>query len=624
MRIYNLWFSLSLIAVSATCQELIPVVANSTGSVVQPTNFTATGVDAGFVFGREYLSHFHGLLMSGVPARVVFSGDSTTEGVDGVADPLRSRIDSAFKRICLRSLGAVSVVNAGHVGAKVYHWRTNYLAQDLVTPPDLYILRWGLNPNAVGNFESDLRLGLEELRSKFSLERMSVVLMTPNAANDPINGRDRAYLDSLNPIIRRAARDYQCVFIDLTRLFPESYVDPAMMDDPFGDGRRLHPRDVFNQSIASAIAEIVLPQGIQTFGSSSFQNLSYSEGIPSVDQSPLEYPQGLIIQRATITSGWPLDGAVKTERHADGVWRQENYAYRSGETRLRTGNGSGWNPWGDGIVTNPTHNEKTQSAGDTPQSFPNGVSLFSSSIGMGWPCNGQVISFRQFDGACLQFSAGDDGAVYCRTAAGNLWNPWAQVSASKGVASVPSAEPQAGAGVGASVLVSGNDQGAVITLTTGANPAAASTILRITWAKPWAGAPIPILTPLNGNAAALSGGNQVYLTDIDPVQMKLQAGQTGLTPFTEYVWGWSVNSSAVVTSSSEAQLRLVARSIGDQSVELALSGGQPGWWSIEVSTNLESWKEISLLSLSGSATRFATTRPNGDTGAFFRARRSAN
>jgi len=624
MRICTLWISLWLLAVSGNCQGYVPVIADPTGSVVHPTNFTATGVDAGFVFGREYLAHFHELIMSGLSPRVVFSGDSTTEGIDGVSDHEHSRIDSAFKRICLRSLGAISVVNAGHSGAKVYHWRTNFLAQDLVIPPDLYILRWGLNPNAVGNFESDLRLGLEDLRSKYPLERLSVVLMTPNAANDSLSGRDRAYLDSINPIIRRAARDFQCVFIDLTRLFPYSYADPTMMDDPYGDGRRLHPRDVFNQSIASTIAEVVLPQGIRTFGTSTFQNLSYLEGIPNVDQPPLDYSQGLTIQRATISSGWPLDGAVRTERHADGVWRQENYAYQTGEIRLRTGQVSGWNPWGDGIVTNPTYSEKAPSALDAPTNFPTGVSLFSCSSGMGWPCNGQVISFRQFEGSCLQFSAGDNGDVHCRTAVGNSWTPWAQLSASKGVASVPSAEPQSGAGEGGRVKVNGSDLGSVITLTTGSDPAAAATILKIIWAKPWAGAPIPILTPLNANAAALSGAKQVYLTDISTAQMKLQSGETALTPFTEYVWGWNINLSAIIPPASAGVMQLAARALSDKTIELALNGGQRGSWSIQISTNLETWTELALLSLSGNATRFATARSRADTGAFFRARRSSD
>lgn len=603
-------------------QELVQVQTDATGSIVTPTNFTASNVDAGMVFGQEYLSWFHSRIMAGATPRVIFSGDSTTHGSGIIADPQRSRLDQAFKTIGLASLDAIECINAGHPGAEVSHWTTNYLAIDLAQQPDLYVLRWGLNPNAAGSFEVDLRAGLQALRNAYSLERLSVVLMTPNAANDSPNHRDRAHLDAINPAIRRAARDFKCVFIDIARLFPDAPADPVMMDDPFGDGRRVHPRDVFNQAIASALADVVLPRGVTTFGAARFQNLAAAELRHDANATPVSFPEGITMERAYASLGWPLDGAIVTERQADGFWVQRNSASSQSSVRTRTGSASGWNLWGDAIVVNPAAAEATLAETNAPASMPSGVSVWPAPAERGWPASGQVTAIKQASGTCLQIHSDAAGGVAVRTStADNRWTRWSPLGVGGAGLGTPVSFAGPSAGTGAAIEISGTDSNGTITCTTGDAPLAAAEVLTLFWGTAWPSDPHPVISAANRAAAALTGPQQVFLENATRTNAVISAGTMALAPRTTYAWNWMVGQGAAVSDALRvASLRLTARVANDGGFDLMVVGIAGRSCVIEASEDVVRWAQIGQLELGAIPSRFAAASPAFQGQRFFRAR----
>lgn len=617
-------FLLFLGPVRSSSWAAVNVVTDDTGSVIAPTNFTASSVDSGMVFGQEYLSRFHSTIMAGTPPSIVFSGDSTTEGT-AISDHANNSLSLAVQAILLDHLPGVQCVNAGHSGMSLHQWLTNYLALDLAQAPDLYVLRWGLNPNLESTFELDLREGLSRLRAAYPVESMSVVLMTPNTSNDAPNGRDRAYLDTLNPILRRAAREFKCVFIDLARMYPDAFSDSTMMDAPYGDARRLHPRDVFNQSIASLITEVVLPRGVANYGSTRFQNLTYSQRMPRLDTPPYEFSSGITMQRAILGLGWPLDGAVITERQADGIWRQVHYAFSGPEIRTRTGGWGGWNSWGDGIVVNPASSDPVASTISTttpPEKFPSGLSLWPASTNRGWVHAGSVVNLRQSDGASLQINAGTVGPLAMRTGgSGTGWNAWNAVASIPLTAKAPIAVPGAASGSNPIVQIEGTDLNGTVTIVTGDNMVAGQ-LLTVRWSSSFQRLPRPILAPANAPAATLQPAQQVFIGSCDTTLMTLVTGGAPLAPRTIYQWNYMIGAEALVPShpGSGERPRIAERRDADGSLGFVVFGTLGGRVVVETSTDLQTWTSFQTIVLTSTPSLLDLTAAPSGAYAFFRVR----
>lgn len=232
------------------------------------------------IFGQEYLAAFHNKLLSETPALMTFSGDSTTFGTN-ITDP-NYILSTAVLRIGLNRRHALTAANAGHSGASTEDWRTLYLAGDLATNPDLYILRWGLNDpfwgRSLADFEQSLRDGLATARASKPIEDMSILLMVPNTANDTANGRDAAWMEATRPIIRQAARDYQCAFIDTFKLWEDTENAANLwMDEPLGPGVVIHPLNVMNSWISSKIGELIYPDALDPVKTEVRATLSTSQ-----------------------------------------------------------------------------------------------------------------------------------------------------------------------------------------------------------------------------------------------------------------------------------------------------------------------------------------------------------
>ncbi len=215
------------------------------------------------ICGQEYLYAFHTKLMAGTTAKMVFSGDSTTEG-GGTGATGDYIISTAMLSQGTAKGHKLTSVNAGHSGESTLDWITTYLATDLAAAPDLYVVRWGLNDPFYGmditDFETNLRSGLATIRASYGVDDMSVVVMVPNTANDVPNGRDAQWLRQVRVVARQAAKDYLCAFIDTYSIWPDAvHAAGLWMDDPFGDGRAIHPKNVFNAWIVTKMAELIFP-----------------------------------------------------------------------------------------------------------------------------------------------------------------------------------------------------------------------------------------------------------------------------------------------------------------------------------------------------------------------------
>ena len=197
--------------------------------------------------------------------KIVISGDSTTVGyISGVSiapEPPHVLLAQYSK---LRGYSNVIVVNNGQAGDGTNHWNATHVLADIAANPDLLILRWGINDPAyaqtVEMFTASLRNGLAQVRASKTVFQLSIVLMTPNSTAHIPDGRDEFWHESINKVIRQAALDYDCVFIDLYAMCPRSHgLSNSIIFDTIG-GYAVHPTQSHYVQIANIIADVVFPQ----------------------------------------------------------------------------------------------------------------------------------------------------------------------------------------------------------------------------------------------------------------------------------------------------------------------------------------------------------------------------
>lgn len=328
-------------------------------SITGGTQQLNTGIDRyNYVFGQEYLSAFQNIIIArggnnGITAKVSWSGDSTTAG-DGITDGayLLSNLFKATANV--NGIANITSLNRGHSGANTEQWRTTFLAGDLAENPDLYIIRWGINdpgwlkngttppldsgdtyPNRrdIEDFETSLRTALGTIRASKSQSEMSIILMSPNSTSDTPNGRDEKWYEQVRKVYIKAARDYKCAFIDTYSLWLDSRGAAGLyMDDPFSDGRAIHPLNIMNTWIVSKVFDLVFPESLKTLVSGGYLNNESSvDRLPLVSDLPEVYQKGLTLSRSYVPGGgvetggnWPVDGTVSTFFNTDGTGYQFN------------------------------------------------------------------------------------------------------------------------------------------------------------------------------------------------------------------------------------------------------------------------------------------------------------
>lgn len=302
---------------------------NQGGRVLKGTQqLNVTTDDYQIIFGREYLHASRVKLLDTTrKLKVVWAGDSTTENW-GQGPYMMSNV---FARIGADKGHSVDSINMGVGGAYNDTWLSTYLDQQLAQNPDLFIIRWGINDvstnHTIQQYATTLRAGLAKIRSQRPVKDLSIILMTPNtAASD--NARDERWIEKCKPVIRKAARDFDCCFIDTYSI----WADARSGTNVWLDSYTLHPLEHMNVSIASVIADVVFQDGLRTHLYPASQ-LGVSPG-----HLPSTYPLGWSLY-AGFDWGKGLEDnpRVLTFRDYDGFLNQKIYVGASRVVAERNG-----------------------------------------------------------------------------------------------------------------------------------------------------------------------------------------------------------------------------------------------------------------------------------------------
>lgn len=311
--------------------------------------------DASYVDGAEYLAAFHTELLAGNGAHIVLTGDSTTAGTGASGDYLPDAV--LTKLAWARGVYSQKVWNRGQSGKHSGDWQTTYVAGDITNggnAPKLIIARWGLNDPYFGRtleqFRASVAACLALIRATYSVGQCSVLVMSPNTASDDTGGRNASWCKRASDVLRKLARTYQCAFFDTYGLCRDATgAANIWMDDPYADGRAIHPLNVMNAAIYSNVARLIYPEGLAPVARNRFQNLSSNDVAAQLAAAlPAAYDYGVSIHRATPANGWPLDGDVWTTRGADGTFALQfcwSYDDGVGAAKFRVGQGAAWFAW---------------------------------------------------------------------------------------------------------------------------------------------------------------------------------------------------------------------------------------------------------------------------------------
>lgn len=110
-----------------------------------------------------------------------------------------------------------------------------------------------------------------------------------------------------------------------------------------------------------------------------------------------------------------------------------------------------------------------------------------------------------------------------------------------GNGSTPAIAAGTGAGTSPTVTMTGSQHSGSITITTGTTPAASATVATVTFTSAFPTKGVLILTPLNGNAAALTGNATVYVSAGTATTATISVGSTALAASTSYQYWFSVS-----------------------------------------------------------------------------------
>lgn len=339
-----------------------------------------------------------GKITASAACTVRISGDSRVT----ILATAMTRLLSPFPTLTL-----TSVVNSGK---NTNDWVTTYLAADIAAAPDVLVWYWGMNDCAglsrtLAQFETDLRAGLTTYRATVPATSGAVILVVPNATSDGTNGRDPAWAEKMRHIIRVAAEDFACGFVDSYALFQDAYNSGIggtypWLDDTFSDGiRGIHPQASFSRVIAGSILDVMIPSGFRQYwgGPGLVSNLANADKAPAVADAVTTYPLGISICRATTANSWPVDGFVMTIRHQDAgggmqIHWSNNSSYSGSYTRIsRPG---AWEVWVS--MTSPFPNPSTTVAtSDALSTYPFGFSVSRATPANGWGLDGYVWTYKQ-------------------------------------------------------------------------------------------------------------------------------------------------------------------------------------------------------------------------------------
>lgn len=227
---------------------------------------------AGVYFGKEYLGRVSSSILYGTSLKIVLAGDSTFAMNDGIVGSCPKYIAKCFAKA-----GAnFSLVNKAVSGQSVNDWIANCVDGEIAENPNLYIIRIGFNNNslettwtiakAIEDYETRMRYALNKIRTSLALGICSVVLMSPSTSNDTPNNRDYVIRQLQSLVLRKLAREFQCGFFDTYKCMQDATPDNNMFDDPYGDGRHIHPTKYWNLYMISELCDFLIPSVLMNNG----------------------------------------------------------------------------------------------------------------------------------------------------------------------------------------------------------------------------------------------------------------------------------------------------------------------------------------------------------------------
>lgn len=316
-------------------------------------------------FGREYLWKFLNDIKNYKTVNTIVQvyGDSTIAGSNQTTPYLVQNLIPYLYRI--KGIpSSIQIANFGVSG-------TSIGSLDAIShggsDRSLIIIKYGINDGylsqhpmetRLNTFATTLRAKLAEYRASYPVvgtNSASVLLVGPNSTSDTPFGRDEYWYEQLRGIYIQAARDYKCAYFDTYAFLKDARgFAGTSFDDPYGDGRAIHPGDLMHAQIWGGIFDwIIGPSDTPYYKTNVFQNVRNSQLNNILATTlPNTFPIGISWYRATVANGWPIDGYVETHRHADDIVWQRLISYNDAKTfgnqtitRCSSSNLGAWETW---------------------------------------------------------------------------------------------------------------------------------------------------------------------------------------------------------------------------------------------------------------------------------------
>lgn len=221
----------------------------------------------------------------------------------------------------------------------------------------LIVIKYGINDAAVGgSIEARLAAMRSAMDAKLSAIRaaangdfsdLAILLVGPNSTSDSPNGRDERWYERIREIYIEMARKHQCGYFDTYGHFSDSRnVANVIMDDPYGDGRSVHPIAQYNARIWGAVVDEFFPQSaIAMFATNRLTNEGSVSSVTTPASLPSQFTNGIFISRAKLADGWPVDGFLITVKNPDGGAVQTLWGYGANMRLLQRTAATASNEW---------------------------------------------------------------------------------------------------------------------------------------------------------------------------------------------------------------------------------------------------------------------------------------
>jgi len=249
----------------------------------------------------------------------------------------------------------------------------------------------------------------------------------PSSTFDEPNGRDYEWYEQIYPVLVQAAIDFQCVFVDVYGITKDSeFAAGGPYDNPYGDGRGIHPGDVQQCDIYGLICDAMFPKSMgEVEGFNRVVNRGGNEIVRTASEAPAFFGRaGLRIERAG--AGFPFDGTVFTIPHIDNVFVQFNVPAASNTQGMGVRYGTvalGWGPWQYMNTFNGSF-QPAYSAAIT--AYPPQLSVSRGTVANGFPfeCLACTVYLDGGNGFQVLWAFGSDFPVAIRTA---LFSGWSNI-----------------------------------------------------------------------------------------------------------------------------------------------------------------------------------------------------